>query len=856
MLITNFSSGEISKNLFGRTDLPQYFNAAARLENFDVIPTGGIKRRSGTERLAAAPQGDGRLIPFVIDKNNAYLLYLYPGNIRAYKIENGAISGTQDFTAASDMQVYESLDEIRAVQYAQNFDTMILCHENYPPLEVKLAYNEIRIKKLELSITKTVVAGTGVLPDEVFLKEDEAYKNNGWLFQEGHFPAAVSFFNGRLVFASTKKERQRIFASAVKNSDDNYNFSTDKTFLVEKKEYVVIRGDIDEKRKNIIKITASEGMKFTQALEKYYVDAPNFFPVPDRREDATRIVRLQGDELELTNDATINAITKENVDSINKMFVIANNLNSCLGDGEWVYAREYWVNTAYGDGEMDHNEFGFISMVPGATKLKAIVNMENTGGKKQTHFFDLPFDAVEKWEKDSDFYRQFVIEKISQLRSNNMRVDSNKSIVDRLTNNDNITSIANTLRNNSLNCMKYEVFGTVYYNYPDVIKDIIVGRYALSYNIFIPFYTREIIADSYPTPDCGFTFEIASDMNDSIRWLAVNKGLVIGTETAEWVVPPGVHATNIQAALNSRYGSDSLQGTAIGDATVFFQAGKKRLVEYYIPQADNNFRANDMAMLSSRMLGESPAVEFDFISAPHIKLLVTREDGAVVVLLYERGTGTFAWGRITTDGGKIRSTAVLPGTDGNDDAYFIVERAGNQFIEKLREDGDVFLDSYTPVSQSNWEAVKAEYSAGGQIPKLCRVYEEPNKLTGQTETLYEPQSVDDEPDWAEDGRRFIGYPYTSVLQTMPVLSNDRMKKQRITALLFRFLESWPVKMASIAAGRKIQTDTLTGMKPPYGGIYKQVFPGTWDEEVQAELTTDETAPVKILAINAEMAAGG
>jgi hypothetical protein len=34
-----------------------------------------------------------------------------------------------------------------------------------------------------------------------------------------------------------------------------------------------------------------------------------------------------------------------------------------------------------------------------------------------------------------------------------------------------------------------------------------------------------------------------------------------------------------------------------------------------------------------------------------------------------------------------------------------------------------------------------------------------------------------------------------------------------------------------------------------------VFPGSWDEEVQVELTSDEAAPVKILALNAGMAEG-
>jgi hypothetical protein len=120
--------------------------------------------------------------------------------------------------------------------------------------------------------------------------------------------------------------------------------------------------------------------------------------------------------------------------------------------------------------------------------------------------------------------------------------------------------------------------------------------------------------------------------------------------------------------------------------------------------------------------------------------------------------------------------------------------------------------------------------------------------------MYESLSADTEPDWSK-GQWYVGYPYTSVLRTMPVLTNDKMKKQRIVALLLRVLKSWPLKMTSLAGGREIKSDPVY-LNPPHSGIYKQTFPGSWDEETQAELTSDEAAPVKILALNADMAAGG
>ena len=341
----------------------------------------------------------------------------------------------------------------------------------------------------------------------------------------------------------------------------------------------------------------------------------------------------------------------------------------------------------------------------------------------------------------------------------------------------------------------------------DIIREIKTNYFDNNDIVFISLYTRDIIKDEYPTPDCGFTFEIASDMNDAIQWLAVNKGLIIGTETSEWIIPPGVHATNVLATMNSRYGSDKIQGTAVGDATCFFQTGKKALVEYFIPQQDTLFRANNMAMMSENMLRESPAKEFDYLSSPYTKLFITREDGSAVTLLYERSTGTFAWGRFTTNG-EIKSAAVVPGSGGYDELYLIVKRGNNYFLEVLRESCEVYLD-------------------------CCKKWN--NDRIGYTDDAV-----------INDG--FIGYPYTSRVRSMPILANDKMKPNNIKNIIIRFLDSFMPKIKSLPN----EAVNSISCKEPYTGVWKTMFPGVWDNDVMFELIHDSPTKCKILAINAEV----
>ena len=147
MLITNFASGELSPNLNGRVDIQQYYQGAAKIENFEIVPTGGIKRRPGTERIATL-SGQSRIIPFIVDKNKVYILQFClnpeydpqtegskPGLIKVW--ERGVLGSYSPIaTVGVD---YSSLADMEKIQYAQNYDTMVFVHKDYPPYMLKVS---------------------------------------------------------------------------------------------------------------------------------------------------------------------------------------------------------------------------------------------------------------------------------------------------------------------------------------------------------------------------------------------------------------------------------------------------------------------------------------------------------------------------------------------------------------------------------------------------------------------------------------------------------------------------------------------------------------------------------------------
>jgi hypothetical protein len=360
---------------------------------------------------------------------------------------------------------------------------------------------------------------------------------------------------------------------------------------------------------------------------------------------------------------------------------------------------------------------------------------------------------------------------------------------------------------------------------PSILEQITKDYPVLDPNKFV-FYADEYREEFLTTADCGFTFEIASTLNDKILWLAHNNNIIAGTENAEWVLPGGINALTIQASLNSRIGSSDIQAQVIGDAVLFLKRGGKGAVEYRIPEGDSYFRDGNLALMSKEIIRESPVVDMDFVSNPNTAVYFVRGDGITAKLLYDRTTGVFAWSRITTAGAFRNAATVTSGT-GSDYIFLIAERGGKYYLELLDPDEPVYLDGYR-----EWDGDASGYGEGAVV------YDETER---KIYPLTRPP--------VEGHKMYIGYPYGAKVKTMPILSNDRMKKQRITNVIIRFLDSF---LPTVKSYPNEQTDAITDLPEPYSGVKRLPFPGTWGEDVQAELAHGFPERCRILSINAEV----
>jgi hypothetical protein len=810
-LITNFAAGELSANLYGRIDLPQYHSGAARLENWDVIPTGGIKRRSGFRRIGElAANEKTRLIPVIISREEKYLLVFSHEKIAVYKAGENKPFLTFTNANVSPGKLYAE-NEISEVQYAQSQNLVIFAHQNHPPLLTAFYSSDVSIGVLNIFTLVSYEHEPGLFHG--FGVEEDKYYKRGYLRKEGQYPKCAAFFNGRLVFAATEFDRQRLFFSHVNSFSD---FSTYKTFITEVKYVVEVRCKITMGSPKVQFVHIEDAEKIINPDNKTYYTDSRFFP------EGTRMLiypHVEGDgkaymEFDRLPQNIIGVVPDGLLADLNKWEAAFNSLDA--NPYEFGDILKY-STTGYFQGS-----FYFIKIFIGASFFR----VENNGKDLLKETVIIPPDIMGRPNYYDDI--KTLINNACDKIMKQTPGDSYGDIIDIA-----ISGAVNQIITHSNYLLKFSDNGSynvlaekTYYGYMPEIKKKILNSLLFTSEAYIILFTRELKKDDVVTPDCGFTFEISSGKNDAIKWLSVNRGIIVGTELSEFAIPPDIHAGNVQAMAISKYGSDNISGEAVGAATVFFQSGRKGLVEYY-PNDFDQFRANNMALLASQMLHESPAKEFDFATAPYTRLFIVREDGVLVTLLYERATGTFAWNRITTGEvtrdtitpeeveierklkdryrnsnpqhydnspfeppkrlkrfieGKILSCAVLPGGDGFDDVYLIVKRGGRFYLERLEKSGTVYLDGWREWKWGN-ESQKREllesYSPDAVIYDENKVeLYNLNAPTGQV-----PQSE-------EGNRRYIGYPYKSVMKSMPVVKNEKMGPVNMSAMCVRLLDSY------------------------------------------------------------------
>ena len=129
---SNFTAGELSPRLGGRTDLSKYYSGCSLLENFVVHAHGGVSRRPGTRFVAEVKDSSAftRLVRFQFSVTQAYVLEFGNNYFRVYKDGAQITSGSP--AAAVEVATSYTTAQLRDLKFAQSADVMYVVHNSHP----------------------------------------------------------------------------------------------------------------------------------------------------------------------------------------------------------------------------------------------------------------------------------------------------------------------------------------------------------------------------------------------------------------------------------------------------------------------------------------------------------------------------------------------------------------------------------------------------------------------------------------------------------------------------------------------------------------------------------------------------
>lgn len=274
-LQSNFAAGEITNFMYARVDLKSFYKGLKRARNVINIPQGGVRRRFGlkyVDQLSVTSFDEVKLEKFNLSADSEYLVVFTPLALSIY------LNDDLVFTGATP---YDS-EEIKEIRVAQELATMIISHPSYPPYSLVRGasdflwtFSQVTFKALPVfdfvdnyegfdftlgnttgnnvlvtstgaAFTPENVGGTFeaipglakiityVDPNNIRINivtefSKTTFSGNELIITEPAFsasrgwPATVSFYQQRLVFATTSSLPNGVFFSSINNF---FNFQT------------------------------------------------------------------------------------------------------------------------------------------------------------------------------------------------------------------------------------------------------------------------------------------------------------------------------------------------------------------------------------------------------------------------------------------------------------------------------------------------------------------------------------------------------------------------------------------------------------------------------------------------------
>ncbi|MGF7151322.1 hypothetical protein FHS96_004985 [Sphingomonas zeicaulis] len=370
------------------------------------------------------------------------------------------------------------------------------------------------------------------------------------------------------------------------------------------------------------------------------------------------------------------------------------------------------------------------------------------------------------------------------------------------------------------------------------------------------------------TADMAFTVTLPNP--NSVRWMAADRQLLVGTARAEIAIGPAgatgaVGPTNIAAVTQSTYGSATSKPVLADGRVLFVQrAGRKVLEMGYAIETDR-YEAPDLTRLAEH-LGAKGFVELAWQQEPEKLIWAVLRNGELASLTYSPSQKVMGWARRELGGGmKAVSVCAITDPSGQRDQLWVSVRKGGEYFvlraEKMWETGDDQKDAFlvdaglsrdgAPIS-----TISMPHLPGAKVSVLIDGKAHPDVQLdndGNGTLLYAGSKI------------VAGFPYPSRIRTLTIEAGGddgtaQAKIKRIPRVTLRLLETLGLRIGVQAMEAQTITfrlpdDPMNQAVPLFTGDKVLETGGVFERGGEILIERFQPLPATLLAIYPDVVVG-
>jgi hypothetical protein len=785
---TNWTGGELSPYLYGRVDTQKYANGAKTIENFIVVPSGGVKKRTGSKFVWYARNASDktRLVPFVYNAEQTYILEFSDTKIRFFTSQGILTQTAQNITAITKANP--------AVVTYSGSDT----YANGDRIVIAGVLGMTEVNNREFTVANV---NTGSNTFELSGVDSSAYTTytSGGTVAE-IIEVTTTYTAAECVELSTTQSADTLFiahpahplAKLVRNSATSWTLS----------DVDVLRG-----------------------------------PWRTLNNDETVTIKTNDVTGSVTLVSSSSLFTSTHVGALWKLYTpTRSNGEVEFGTDEAVSATEYW--------SYNGNVYYIVASsgtAPSSDKLTPPIHLQGTvtlykggnsaGDYATAKFTHKGFGVVEVTAYTSG--TEVTATVYSGYGYNELPLQLADSSL--------TGGLATNARYVEATKFWQEGAWSAYRGYPNEVT-FFEQRLMASQGQTIFGSVSGNFADfeEGANDDQALNYTLASDQADVIRWLMPGKQLLIGTTSGEYVMSASslseaVTPKNIKISRETTYGSSDCKPARVGNAVLFMQrrgdpdnAGRKMREMAYSFDIDG-YVSNDLTIFAPHITGAG-VTELAYQADPDNIIWGVRTDGKMCAITYERPQEVTAWHRHIMGGyvdanngvAEVEQIASIPGANG-DELWMKVKRYINgqtvRYIEVLNYFDDetaladgVFVDSSISYSGSSTALLTGLWHLRGQAVKYLANGVAGTATVSATGTLAVP---------AGTTKAHVGFSYTSKIETLDIeagaaAGTAQARQKRIATVTARLHRSQGGLVGTTSLTDAIEYDDatlFTGDKP-------------------------------------------